>query len=182
MPEYYPASMYPFALQFLLFFGSLFYTVFKDRWISTEKQIIGSFAIQAALLSLVPFLANLGGCQGFWAVFCTLVVTGWFAGISQSCLYAENAKLPSRYIGIFLTSQGLAGIFSNVLRFATLELWPNDPFISVSVCYFVCVLFCLMSIPAQLQLKENPFASYYQKNIGLLSTEEALIMRDDRED
>ena len=45
MPEYYPASTYPFALQFLLFLGSLFYTVFKDRWMASEVQIIGCFAI-----------------------------------------------------------------------------------------------------------------------------------------
>ena len=106
--------------------------------------------IQAVLLTLVPIFANIGGSQGYWYVFFILIVDGWFLGILQSCLYTENSKLPSRYIGIFLTSQGMAGIFSNVLRFATLELWPNDPFIAVSVCYMVSVIVCLMCIPAQL--------------------------------
>lgn len=155
MPEYYPASTYPFALQFLLFLGSLFYTVFKDRWMASEVQIIGCFAIQALLLSLIPIFANLGGEFGYWSVFFTLIITGWFAGVVQSCLFAENTKFPSKYIGIFLTSQGLAGIFCNVLRFATLALWPNEPYVSVCVCYFVGVMFCLICIPAQLQLKRN---------------------------
>ena len=88
MPNYYPASTYPFALQFLLFFGSLFYTVFRDRWVSSEYQIIACFVIQAILLTLVPIFANIGGSLGYWAVFFTLMVDGWFAGIVQSCLYA----------------------------------------------------------------------------------------------
>ena len=150
MPGFYPASTYPFALQFLLFFGSLFYTVFKERWLAAHVQIIGGFAVQAVLLSIMPFFANLGGARGYWAVFLTLDLDGWFAGVVQSCLFAQNARLPGKYIGIFLTSQGLAGIFSNVMRFATLELWPNEPFVAVCVCYLIAVLFCLLSIPAQL--------------------------------
>ena len=120
MPTFYPASTFPFALQVLLFFGSLFFTVFKDRWIRTDIQFFMSFGIQAVLLTMMPILANIGGPTGYWTMFFALVVDGWFAGISQGVVYFENAKLPGKYIAIFLASQGLAGIFSNVLRFVTL--------------------------------------------------------------
>ena len=168
MPGFYPASTYPFALQFLVFFGSLFFTVFEDRWMSNQKQIIIGFATQCVLLILVPIFANVGGSTGYWLVFMTLIVLGWFSGIVQSCLYQENAKLPGRYIGIFLTSQGLGGIFTNIFRFCTLKIWPDSPFISASACYLIAVLVCLLCIPAQINMKKNSFAQYYQnKTINL---------------
>ena len=161
MPGLYPASTYPFALQFLLFFGSLFFTVFKDRWMRVERQIVLCAAISAALFALIPFLANIGGVAGYWLVFCDLVVLGWFLGLFQGLLYSENTKLPGAYIGIFLTSQGLAGIFSNLLRFVSLEIWPDAPLTSTSFCYLFGVSFLLLCIPAQLQLNKNKFALFY---------------------
>jgi len=71
---------------------------------SVDKQIMIFSSIQAVLLALVPILANIGGEVGFWSVFMTLVVLGWFCGVVQGCVYRENAKLPGPYIGIFLTS------------------------------------------------------------------------------
>ena len=103
----------------------MFFTIFEDRWMRVETQIVLFFAIQALGLSFIPFLANIGDDVGFWSCFVTLLITGWFAGLVQGCVYRENAKLPGDYIGIFLTSQGLAGILSNMLRFWTLEIWPN---------------------------------------------------------
>ena len=104
MPGLYPQQTYPFALQFLSFFGSLFFTIYEDRWMRVETQIICFFAIQAVGLSIIPFLANIGDDLGYWSVFITLVITGWFGGIAQGAVYRENAKLPGDYIGIFLTS------------------------------------------------------------------------------
>ena len=43
MPGYYPQSTYPFALQILLFFGSLVFTVFQERWFTCHTMIIGGF-------------------------------------------------------------------------------------------------------------------------------------------
>ena len=81
MPGHYPANTYPFALNFLLFAGSVFFTVFKDRWIRTDRQIMIGFALQAILLTLVPIFANIGGTAGYWLVFITLVLDGGFSGI-----------------------------------------------------------------------------------------------------
>jgi len=103
----------------------------------------------------------MGGSAGYWTVFLTLIIDGWFAGVVQGCTYKENAKLPGNYIGIFLTSQGLAGILSNILRFASLEIWPDQPLVSTAVCYAFCVLSCLLCIPAQIHLSSNQFALFH---------------------
>ena len=165
MPGYYPASTYPFALQFLLFFGSMYFTIFGDRYISNDRTVIYGFAIQAILLALIPIFANIGGSEGYWICFIILILDGWFAGVVQGVTYYENAKLPGNYIGIFLTSQGLAGILSNVLRFISLEIWRDEPFVSTAVCYLIAVLTCLLCIPAQLALNKNSFALFYQKPV-----------------
>ena len=128
---------------------------------SVDTQIIGGFSIQAIGMTLIPVLANIGNDAGYWSVFGTMFIQGWFSGVVQGCAYRENAKLPGEYIGIFLTSQGLAGIISNLLRFATLEIWPDDPFVSASVNFLFGVLCSIICIPAQLQIKKNRFARYY---------------------
>ena len=161
MPGMLPAQTYPFALQFLNFFGSLFYTIFEDRWMLTENIIVSFAGIQAALLVTIPLLAHQGDEIGYWCVFLNLIVLGWFCGVLQGCLFKQNAKLPGAYIGIFLTSQGLAGIFSNLLRFATLEIWPDQPFTSASFNFVFGVLVSILCIPAQMQLNKNRFAQYY---------------------
>ena len=66
-----------------------------------------------------------------------------------------------KYIGIFLTAQGLAGIFSNVFRFATIEIWKDEPFVSCMVNFAYGTVSCLLCIPAQLNLNRNPFAKHY---------------------
>ena len=75
----------------------------------------------------------------------------------------ENAKLPGNYIGIFVTSQGFAGIIGYILRFTTLEIWPDQPFVAVGACYLVSVIVCLICIPAQISMRRNSFALFYQK-------------------
>ena len=110
------------------------------------------------MLAVIPFLAQIGGAVGYWCVFLTLIVLGWFCGLLQGCLFKENAKLPGDYIGFFLTSQGLAGIFSNLMRFATLEIWSENPLASTSVNFLFGVLISLLCIPAQMQMNKNRFA------------------------
>ena len=110
---------------------------------------------------IVPVLANIGGVAGFWSTFLALVILGWFSGLFQCMIYMENAKLPSNYIGIFLTSQGLAGIFSNLFRFASLEIWTENPFISTMINYLSGVLIMVLCIPAQFKMNKNKYARYY---------------------
>ena len=102
MPTFYPASTFPFAIQVLSLFSSLFFTIFRDRWIQIDVQIIANFSIQAVLLTIMPILANIGGPTGYWTMFLDLVVFGWFTGMLQGAVCSENAKLPGNYIAIFL--------------------------------------------------------------------------------
>ena len=83
-------------------------------------------------------------------------------------MYRENAKLPGDYIGIFVTSQGMAGIFSNLFRSATIEIWPDKEFLSCYVNYAVGIIASLMCIPAQMHLNKNQYALYYQEDDGQL--------------
>ena len=117
---------------------------------NTENIIVTFAGLQALLLATIPILAHLGGDVGYWCVFLNLIVLGWFCGVLQGCLFKQNAKLPCEYIGIFLTSQGLAGIFSNLLRFATLEIWPEKPFTSASFNFIFGVIVSIMCIPTQI--------------------------------
>ena len=75
--------------------------------------------------------------------------------------YRENSKLPANYIGIFLTAQGLAGIFSNLYRFATIEIWPDEPFVACFANFAYGVITALVCVPAQLHLNKNAFARHY---------------------
>ena len=81
MPNYYPASTFPFAIQVLSMVSSIFFTVFGDRWIPIDVQIITNFGVQAVLMTVMPILANIGGTTGYWTMFFDLVVLGWFTGM-----------------------------------------------------------------------------------------------------
>jgi len=52
-----------------------------------DRQIMIFSAIQALLLVATPVLANIGGAVGYWSVFMTLIIGGWFCGIIQGCVY-----------------------------------------------------------------------------------------------
>lgn len=83
-------------------------------------------------------------------------------------MYRENAKLPGDYIGIFVTCMGVAGIFSNLFRSATIEIFKDNDFLSCYVNFIVGIIVSLLCIPAQLHLNKNQYARYYQEEGGLL--------------
>lgn len=68
-----------------------------------------------------------------------------------------------------------------MLRFATLEIWKDEPFVSVMVCYASCVIICIICVPAQLELMRNKFAIHYQridqreKQVGLSEAEDSTL-------
>jgi len=119
---------------------------------------------------LLPFTANVGGSTAYYLCGFLLFIFGLFSGVCQTACYGYNAKLPSSYIAIFLTSQGLAGIFSNLLRLASLWLWPingdtqSTASSAFKACFFMqCsgILVVLVCLPAQIILSKNRFANYY---------------------
>ena len=178
MPDHQPFSTFTFAITCPLFLGSLLYTFYGSK-VSFTTTIVTTFAIQALILILIPFLANIGGAAAYWYCFSILSVYGLFFGIGQTCISCYNSKLPSSYIAIFLTSHGLSGIAANMLRLTGLSIWPTATMITNSSgeatstvddanafksCLFMllissCVV--LLCIPAQFILVKNEFANYY---------------------
>jgi hypothetical protein len=66
--------------------------------VSENKQIILGFLAQGLLIFIVPFFARMGGENGFWLCFATLLVYGVGTGIAQAACYSANARLPLPYI------------------------------------------------------------------------------------
>ena len=114
-----------------LFIGSLLFSSYGHK-VSFSSHIVSTFAVQAAIMLLIPFAGNVGGTEAYWYCYCLLFVYGLFSGVCQSACYSYNAKLPSSYIAVFLTSHGLAGIASNLLRLAGLSIWPTQQVIATS--------------------------------------------------
>ena len=125
---------------------------------------------------MIPFSAEIGGSTAYWLCFALLFFFGLFSGVNNALCYSYNAKLPSSYIAIFLTSHGAAGIFSNLLRLISLNIWPISPGNSTSApglddtdsafkqCLFiqtVGVFIVLLCLPAQCILNRNEFANYH---------------------
>lgn len=174
MPDYQPLSTYPFAMNSSLFIGGLYFT-FNGSKLCFSTTIVLTFILQGVIMLILPLTANLGGAVAYWLCFLELFIYGLLSGICQSACYSYNAKLPARYIAVFLTSHGVAGIFSNVLRLVSLFIWPVateaatsaeevDTTNALKSCMFIqCsgVMVVLMCVPAQLYLNKNTFANYY---------------------
>mmetsp|Transcript_29243 Transcript_29243/g.38951 ORF Transcript_29243/g.38951 Transcript_29243/m.38951 type:complete len:114 (-) Transcript_29243:336-677(-) len=112
-------STYPFAMNSSLFFGGLLYTFYGQR-VNYASLLVVTFISQAVIMFLLPFTAQVGGTTAYWLCFVLLFLYGLSSGVCQALCYSYNAKLPSSYIATFLTSQGIAGIFSNLLRLLSL--------------------------------------------------------------
>ena len=50
--------------------------------LDVSKVLIVCFVFEAIALSLIPFLANIGGTKGYWLTFAILLVFGFFNGIT----------------------------------------------------------------------------------------------------
>ena len=129
MPGYQPFSTYPFAMVCTNFVGGLLYTFHSSR-VSSSTVLIGTFVAQAAIMLLIPFSAKIGGSTAYWLCFTLLFAYGLFSGVCQAVCYDLNAKLPKSYIATFMTSHGVSGLGSNVLRLVSMMLWSTGAAIS----------------------------------------------------
>ena len=60
MPEQQPISTYPFAMNSSLFIGAIWYTLYGSHF-SFSSLIVTTFAMQALIMLLIPFVASVGG-------------------------------------------------------------------------------------------------------------------------
>lgn len=82
--------------------------------------------VSCLVMISLPFTASIGGSVAYWIIFTSLFIHGFFLGLGHTACYAQMARLPSAYMAVYLTSEALAGVFTNMLRFTSLELWPID--------------------------------------------------------
>ena len=116
-------STYPFAMNCSLFIGGILYTLYGQK-ANYASILVATFIAQAIIMIMIPFSADIGGSSAYWLCFALLFFFGLFSGVNNALCYSYNAKLPSSYIAVFLTSHGAAGIFSNLLRLISLNIWP----------------------------------------------------------
>ena len=114
----------------------------------------------------VPFCANAGNGFAFYSVFVLALIYGLFNGICQSSIFQMSGSMPPKYIGAIMAGQGIAGLGSNLLRAATLEIWPNDDderngfrgCLAMFIFGAIVMVICAM---AQLCLRKNTFSKFY---------------------
>ena len=80
MPGYQPLSTYPFAMNSALFIGGLFYTFYGTKTDYASILVI-TFTMQAVIMLLLPFSADLGGTLAYWLCFALLFSYGLFSGV-----------------------------------------------------------------------------------------------------
>lgn len=125
MPEYQPMSTFTFAMNGTLFAGALIYT-FHSSKVASSSWICGTFIAQAVIMLFIPVAANFEGATAYWSCFVLFAFYGLISGINQTALSDANAKLPTNYIAIFLTSQPIAGVVSNLLMLLSLILYNSE--------------------------------------------------------
>ena len=124
--------------------------------------------IQALVLVLIPFLANIGGTIGYWSVFAILFFYGLINGVCVASSFSMAGGLPFKYMGAMMLGQGISGISANIMRAITLILWPtgntehpDNAFIGTMALFLLAAVFMIICACAQFVLKKNEFAVYH---------------------
>ena len=80
MPEYKPASSYPFASNVFLFVMQVVTVIYGFEY-SFTARLVPTFLGLAAFLVAVPFCADIGGTTAYYSVFALCLVYGFLCGI-----------------------------------------------------------------------------------------------------
>ena len=86
MPDYQPASTYPFAANILLCFMQVMTVIYGFK-ISFSVRLVTTYLGLAAFLVAVPFFADVGGKFAFTSVFILCLIYGFFCGICQCTVF-----------------------------------------------------------------------------------------------
>jgi hypothetical protein len=167
MPGYSPATVFPFALTGLGLAANIWVIIVGQKY-SFTLRIVSAFLIQALLLVIIPFLANIGGTVGYWSVFAILFLLGLIGGIGGSSMFSMAGGLPPKYMGVMFLGQGITGILINILRAITLISWPSgnsehpeNAFIGVLALFLFAAFLQIICALAQFELRKNEFAVYH---------------------
>ena len=96
----------------------------KGRDISYDMRISGLFVIIGCILLVIPFVAAIGGPLGFWGTFCLLMCLGFCNGVAFASVFGLAGGMPFRYMGGVMVGNSLSCIVGNLIRGATLTVFP----------------------------------------------------------
>lgn len=120
----------------------------------------------AVCMIILPILCNIGGSTGFYTADVMLLLVGFASGACQGTTYAMAAAFPPEYMSAVMFGNGLSGFGSNLLRAATLLIWPadkseNNAFIGALALYMIAFAMLTACALAQMCLRKNPYANFY---------------------
>ena len=86
MPDYAPASDYPFAVNALVAVAMVYLIINGWKYTFTTRMVIG-YSMCGVCMIILPFLAKLGDSAGFWSCFAVLIIFGFFSGMIQGTTF-----------------------------------------------------------------------------------------------
>ena len=122
----------------------------------------------ALTMLIIPILCNIGGETGFFTTDIMLVVLGLASGACQGTTYAMAAAFPPEYMSAVMFGNGLSGFGSNLLRAATLLIWPADEnpdnyFRGALALYIIAFAVLAGCAIAQSCMRKNAYANHHLK-------------------
>jgi len=167
MQGYSPETVYPFAVNGLLLISQIWVIVYGGKY-SFTLRIVSTYFLSAIILVVIPLLARMGGAVAFWSVFLVLFVFGIVLGVQQASVFSMAGVLPFRFMGAVMLGNGIAGIACNILRAATLIIWPvgdvtkpNNQFIGALSFFLLAAVFMVVCGMCQFILKKNEYAIFH---------------------
>ena len=165
MPDYLPGNVWPFVINGPLWLTMVYLIVYGDKITNTMRLIPGFSALAIAMLTL-PFLCDIGDAGGFWSATACMIPIGIASGMVQGTCYSMAAAFPPEYMAAVMFGNGIAGFGSNLLRAATILIWPQDEddrneFRGALALYGIGFITLILCAVAQFFLRKNAYAVYY---------------------
>jgi len=106
-----------------------FIMVWISKKISLNIRVAGCLFLQLILLIVLPIISTFlqKSQTGYWLVIVMLISIGTVNQVTNSSIVGLAGYFPSFYMSQQTTGTGLGGILPNLLRMATLLLFPESP-------------------------------------------------------
>lgn len=118
------------------------YLVVYGQSITYSQRLIPGFSALSGFMIVLPLVCRIGGSTGFYIADIVLILIGIASGMCQGTAFQMAAAFPPQYMAAVMLGNGLAGFGINLLRAATLLIWPadesdNNEFIGAFVLYLI---------------------------------------------
>mmetsp|Transcript_23685 Transcript_23685/g.29363 ORF Transcript_23685/g.29363 Transcript_23685/m.29363 type:complete len:190 (-) Transcript_23685:732-1301(-) len=175
MNGYDVANIFPFVINGPLWLTQVLLVVYGEN-ISFSQRLVPGFSVCAVVMIAVPLVSDVGDSTGFGLTILVLIVLGFASGACQGTCYMMAAAFPPEYMGAIMLGNGVSGIGTNILRAATLKIFPadkgdNNLFLGALSIFLFGFLVLAACAVAQLCLTKNAFANYYLKSSSKADTD-----------